>query len=196
MPRRGTFFRYVFVPLAVNLALAVGIIVSNENWYGLKGIVRDLECLTGRREPLVQGLEQGFVSHPGVEQRLATPCPARDEATDIPGWRVYTVPEGQTVVDLVFTVQTDRDAVLFFPRANGRNSSVEVAVLAGGKAEPLTVLRGPDEAWTPVSARYAVSLRCLERGRPLVLRVRLTGPWAQLWHKDGQVFFELPGDRR
>lgn len=205
MAASRTFWKYVFIPLLINALLLGHLASSDARWYGLKPLVQRLECLLGWRPNLTQGLEQRFPEGSAVAQRLVEPSasesPAgaglRDEATDTPGWRQYMVPEGKASQTLVFQVETDREELLFLPRASGPDSGVEVAVLsrategatAGAKGVSLVAMRGKQEAWTPISALYRIPLACQDRDKPLVLRVTLSGPWAQLWHKDGQVFF-------
>ena len=196
-----TFWKYVFLPLLANAVLLGHIASKDSRWYGLKPLAQRLECLVGWRQELTQGIEQRFPEASAVAQQMVEPhasaSPAgaglRDEATDTPGWRQYMVPEGQASLALVFQVETDREELLFLPRASGPDSGVEVAVLSGvtaaAKAVPLAAMHGKQGAWTPISALYRIPLACQDRDKPLTLRVTLSGPWAQLWHKEGQVFF-------
>ena len=190
MPRCRLFWKYVFLPLFVNAALLGYAVSRDANWLGAKPLAQRAGCLLNWRPNLMQGIEQRFPGPSEVVQRMVDrPSILRDEATDTPGWRQYAVAPGQTSQVLEFEVRTGREELLFLPRASGRDSGVEVAAIAAGKAERVFAMRGNDTAWTPISALYRIGLACQERDAPLTLRVTLFGPWAQLWHKDGQVFF-------
>jgi len=148
----------------------------------------------GGQSALVQGLDQGFLQD-APPQRLVSVSPGgpRQETTDTPGWSLYTVAEGTASQTFIFEVQASGESLTFFPRVSGVDSSVEVAAAKSGdsgKAAPLARLAGKAGEWSPISARWSVPLYCLVRDRPIMLRVTLTGPWAQLWIKDGAAFFQ------
>ena len=160
-------------------------------WWGLKPLYARMGCMAGRDTVVLQGLHQGFALGKAPGQRLveASPPTIRDEATDAPGWRLLTVPESATTQTLVYEVQTEGDVLTFYPRASGAESAVEVAVLRGGKLRAVARLAGKPGVWSPVSARWSIPLECLDRDGPIAFQVTLTGPWAQLWTRDGAAFF-------
>ena len=198
---RRTFWKYAFFPLLVNAALLVHIVGRDPGWMGLRSVYERLECFglpVGRESVLVQGMQQGFAQDEAPQQRLVLTSPGtpRLEPTDTPGWSAYTVAEGASSHIYVFEVHASGAVLTFFPRVSGPDSSVEVAALPdgladapGGKAVPLARLSGKPGEWTPISARWSIPLLCLGTDRPLLFRVTLTGPWAQLWVRDGAAFF-------
>lgn len=165
-------------------------------WWGLRSHYQRLGCLglpVGGQSALVQGLDQGFLQS-APPQRLVSVSPGdpRQETTDTPGWSMYTVAEGTASQTFIFEVRTSAETLTFFPRVSGADSSVEVGASKSddsGKTVPLAKLAGKAGEWSPISARWSVPLLCLDRHRPIMLRVTLTGPWAQLWVKDGAAFF-------
>jgi hypothetical protein len=192
---RKPFWKYAFIPILVNAAVLGAFISRDPGWWGLRGAYDRLACVFGPRMPAVQGLHQGFPEGKAQAQALAQmlaqadPAAVRLDPSDTPGWSVYTVPEGATSQTLVFEVQAAGEELLYFPRASGPDSSVEVAVLDGAKPRPLARLAGKPDVWTPIGARWAIPLACFDQGKPLRLQVTLTGPWAQLWVRDKAVFF-------
>ncbi len=157
----------------------------------MRGVYDRVGCLFGPAMPTVQGLHQGFPEGKIQAQTLAQAVPAttRLDSSDTPGWSVYMVPEGAGAQTLVFEVQAEGAQLLYFPRANGADSSVEVAVLDAGKTSPLARLTGKPGVWTPIGARWTIPLACFHRDRPILLQVTLAGPWAQLWVRNGSAFF-------
>lgn len=165
--------------------------VRDPDWWGLRALYDRIGCMAGREGVVPQGLHQGFVDGTAPAQRLvqAMPPSVREEATDTPGWRLLSVPEGVTAQTLIYEVQPEGDALTFFPRASGAESAVEVAVLRGGKLKPVARLAGKPGVWSPVSARWSIPLKCFDRDGPITFQVTLTGPWAQLWTRGGAAFF-------
>lgn len=174
------------------MALVGHFMVRDPGWWGLKALYDRIGCMAGRQTTVLQGLHQGFAEGDAPPQRLvqALPQSVRDEATDTPGWRLLAVPEGATTLTLLYDVQPRSGMLTFYPRASGAESAVEVSVVRGGKLKPVTKLTGKPGAWSPISARWSISLDCLDRDGPITFQVTLTGPWAQLWTKDGAAFFE------
>jgi len=110
------------------------------------------------------------------------------EASDYPGWAVLSPKDGQTAVLTVDLGKAGPDAV-YYPRVSGLDGSVTVyAVDKGGRRRELATLKGLPGVWTPISAQYLVGLSSLADGETR-LQVELTGRFAQLWAKNGQVFF-------
>lgn len=191
-PAVKTFWKYAFFPLAANLALAAHFISLDPQWHGLKGALKRLECMAGRQPVLVQGLHQGFAQGRAPAQRLlgASPEALRLETTDTPGWSQYAVPEGASAQVLTFEVRAAGEELVFYPRASGVESSVEAVLMDGDKAGPAVRLSGSKDQWSPMGARWTIPLSCADRDRPLVVRVTLKGPWAQLWTRGSEAFFE------
>lgn len=194
---KRTFWKYAFFPLLINAALLVHLMGRDPGWWGLRSHYQRLGCLglpVGGRPALVQGLDQGFLQSAPPQRLLSvTPGGPRLETTDTPGWSMYTVAEGTASQTFIFELQASGESLTFFPRASGADSSVEVAAFKSGdsgNAAPLARLAGKAGEWSPISARWSVPLFCLDRDRPIRLRVTLTGPWAQLWVKDGAAFFQ------
>jgi len=187
----GTFWKYAFFPILANLLLAGWVVGRDPGWYGLKGLAKRVECLAGVRAVTVQGISQGFPAGKAPAQQLvqASPQATRLEKTDTPGWTHYAVPEGAATQTLVFAVEPQGESLTFFPRASGEASRVEAAVMDGGKPDSITVLAGKPDVWTPIGARWTLSLECVRRGAPVTVRVTLSGPWAQLWVRNGEAFF-------
>lgn len=194
---KRTFWKYAFFPLLINAALLVHLIGRDPGWWGLRSQYQRLGCLglpVGGQPGLRQGLDQGFLQG-APPQRLLSVSPGgpRLETTDTPGWNLYTVAEGTASQTFIFEVQASGESLTFFPRVSGADSSVEVAAFKNSdinKTAPLAMLAGKVGEWSPISARWSVPLLCLDRDKPIRLRVTLTGPWAQLWVRDGAAFFQ------
>jgi hypothetical protein len=141
--------------------------------------------------PAVQGLYQGFTETTAPQQTLvhADPSQVSIDATDTPGWNVYTVPKGASSQTLVFEVRTAGAELLYYPRASGADSFVDMAILDGSKPRSLARLSGKTGVWTPIGARWTIPLACFSRDTPLHLQVTLGGPWAQLWVRGKEAFF-------
>ncbi len=194
---KRTFWKYAFFPLLINAALLIHLMGRDPGWWGLRSHYQRLGCLglpVGGQSPLVQGLEQGFLQSAPPQRLLSvSPGSPRLETTDTPGWSLYTVADATASQNFIFEVQASGESLTFFPRVSGADSSVEVAALKSGdsdKAVPLARLAGKAGEWSPISARWSVPLLCLDRDKPIMLRVTLTGPWAQLWVRDGAAFFQ------
>ena len=192
-----TFWKYAFFPLLINAALLIHLMGRDPTWWGLRSHYQRLGCLglpVGGQPALMQGLDQGFIQGAPPQRLLSvSPGGSRLESTDTPGWSLYTVAEGMASQMFIFEVQASGESLTFFPRVSGADSSVEVTALKGGdkgKAVPLARLAGKAGEWSHISARWSVPLMCLDRDKPIMLRVTLTGPWAQLWVRDGAAFFQ------
>lgn len=188
---RRPFWKYVFYPLAINIALFGALMSRDPSWWGARPVVERLACFFGPREVAFQGLHQGFPDAPAPPQMLVsvTSDPARRGDSIEPGWEALTVPEGAASQVLVFDVLPGSDRLLFFPRVSGEKSSVAVAAFRGGKPVELARLTGSADVWTPIGARWTLPLACFERDAPVRIQVTLTGPWAQLWTRQGKAFF-------
>lgn len=115
---------------------------------------------------------------------------AVEDQADVPGWRILRPQDPGRPAEVLVKLKKDRDRVLFFPRMSGADSSVEV--WEAGSARRLAAVAGK-AAWNPVGEQHAVLLTCVERGYAqdfdVTLRFVLTGRWAQLWMKDGDILF-------
>ncbi len=115
--------------------------------------------------------------------------------SEIEGWDCYGPADPSKPAWLAVRVLKDRDNVVFFPRLAGAKSSV--TVLAEDTAQQRrTIFRltGKGPAWTPLSAQFALDLRCVRYGRSskdfeTVLLLQLSGGSTQIWHKNGTIFF-------
>jgi hypothetical protein len=188
---RKPFWRYVFWPLVINAAFLVALMARDPSWWGLRPMMERLACAFGPREAAFQGLHQGFADQTPPPQTLVSATPAgtrRGDAADA-GWEALTVPEGGQTQVMIFDVRAETDKLTFFPRVSGAESFVAVAVVRAGKTVELARLTGKPEVWTPIGARWVLPLACLDRDAPIRFQVTLSGPWAQLWTRQGKAFF-------
>lgn len=119
-----------------------------------------------------------------------------EQDTEYPGWKVF-VPRDKSLPGRVrLKVSWERDRMVIFPRLNGPGNDVSVFQVmdVDHTRKPLFVLHGARREWTPVGGQYEVNLGCVREAMDaqvfdIVLEIELFGPWAQVWHKDGQVFF-------
>lgn len=135
-----------------------------------------------------------FLGCSNIDQEILGVSGVTDEATDVPGWRIYKPSAPDVPGTIRLRLRKDRDTAFFYPRVSGRDSAVVVAEPTSNIVREWAVVRGDGHGWTPVSRRYVVSLRCIGRGgpetdAPVEIHAILSGPWAQLWHRDGTVFF-------
>ena len=87
---RKPFWKYVLIPVLVNLTVLGAFISRDPGWWGLHGAYERLSCVLGPRMPAVQGLYQGFTEATAPQQTLvhADPSQVSIDATDTPGWSV------------------------------------------------------------------------------------------------------------
>jgi hypothetical protein len=114
---------------------------------------------------------------------------------DTPGWQLVRPrdPAKPATVDVRVRRERPGDAV-FYPRISGTDSSVAVFDAAVSPPALLFRLVGQGPGWTPIGRQYLLPLCCAFDGWKkdvffMVMRISLQGPGAQLWMRDGKVFF-------
>ena len=120
----------------------------------------------------------------------------REERGEVEGWVKITAadPAKEATVVVGFKKTPGQRRVVFYPRVSGEGSEVTVHedVRAPGL---LFLLRGQPGVWSPLGGQYPFNFLCLEYGfqirKSFEARVVITlrGPGAQVWQKDGLVFF-------
>ena len=112
---------------------------------------------------------------------------------DVEGWMKLSPRDPARPATIRVKVIKDRDDLVFYPRVGGADSTVSVMQPNGGWPRPLFRLRGQAKTWTSISRQYRLCAACLDnsfdRGYMSSLEIVLQGPWAQLWTKDGKIFF-------
>jgi len=110
---------------------------------------------------------------------------------DVEGWDVLTPTDPEQPAVLSVKLDRDRDEAIWFPRMSGEECAI--TVLTDGN-RPVDRLRGA-ASWTPIGARRRLNLRCLRYGDVEhddvgeLIRIQMYGKWAQVWSKQGMVFF-------
>lgn len=112
------------------------------------------------------------------------------EPADVPGWTVLRpVDPGRPAV-LTVKLKKDREQVIFYPRMSGPEAFVEV--WEEGQPTRLACVSGR-AAWSPIGEQRLVRLLCAQNGwrndYDVTLRLVCSGRWAQIWIKDGRIFF-------
>ncbi|WP_243313798.1 hypothetical protein [Fundidesulfovibrio agrisoli] len=113
---------------------------------------------------------------------------------EYPGWTVLTPDDKSREARFRVKLLRDRAEAVIFPRASGADSGVELFELLDSSRRKLFGMAGRNGAWTDVASQYNVNLGCVFDGyKPqdfgVVLEFALKGPWAQVWCKNGAVFF-------
>lgn len=119
----------------------------------------------------------------------------RDMPADQDGWRMYVVDDSSKPGFITFRIrkEPDVDFLVFYPRIFADSDSIEVRAL--DTSFLAARLRHFRSGWTPIGAKMKVDLGCLDYGwitdRTIEVPVTiiLKGKTAQVWHKDGAVFF-------
>jgi hypothetical protein len=113
-----------------------------------------------------------------------------------PGWRVLTPRDKTLPAKVRLKIKWERDRMVFFPRVSGPGDSVKVYQITGIDYDRrlMFTLRGDASGWSPVGGQFEVNLGCAVApvyGQvfDVVLEIEMAGPWAQVWLKDGQIFF-------
>ncbi len=114
-----------------------------------------------------------------------------ENQADVPGWTFYTPDNKDEPAYIQIQLTKDRSSVIFYPRASGHNSTVQV--WEKDNFVLLNNFSGDDKSWSPIGSQKTVCLDCLTHGYGKEYTARLTielkGPWAQLWSKDNNVLF-------
>lgn len=157
-----------------------------------------VECSVLDRVKMATPWSEAFLSCSNIEQRIDVPASRniKEEAGEVDGWTKITAadPAREATVVVRFKKDPGQRRVVFYPRVGGDNSEVTVHedVRSPGL---LFLLKGQQGAWTPLGGQYPFNFLCLEYGfqtwKPFeaTVVVTLRGPWAQLWHINGAVFF-------
>jgi hypothetical protein len=111
-----------------------------------------------------------------------------------PGWAAMTVRDKARGGRFRLRVTRDRAWMLYYPRANGPDSGVEVFVEKDGQVRKLAGMTGSGVGWSDIGARHPVNIGCVFDGykaEPFAVELEfiLHGPSAQVWAKDGAVLF-------
>lgn len=173
--------------LAVLIVVVVGTITLYDDFF------TTARCEFGflARKSIFQG--ESFLRCSNIEQEVLGTSGITDEPSDEPGWKIYKPSHPEAPGTIRLRIRKDRDKAFFYPRVSDRASSVVLAEPTSNIVREWVVVRGEDTGWTPVSRRYLADLTCMGQGdatnAPIEIHVILTGPWAQLWHKDGAVLF-------
>lgn len=136
-------------------------------------------------------LDQAFLAKSAYPSQKADFGAAglKRESSGYPRWDVLSPGD---VVSASFVVDMENIAsdAVFYPRVSGLDGAVTVYALdeSGGRRE-LMSLKGLPEVWTPISAQYPVNLSSLAGKGKVRLLVELKGRFAQVWTKNGSVFF-------
>lgn len=110
------------------------------------------------------------------------------------GWNFITLEQNEPTGSFRIKVKFERDKLVFFPRANSQNDTINVYEIVDDQRLPLFIFRGNDKGWSPVGSQYELKLGCLKEAflqnvYTCVLEIELSGPYCQIWIKDNSVFF-------
>lgn len=116
----------------------------------------------------------------------------RDLEADVPGWRMFTSSgaPGRLMVQFRKSV----GPYTFYPRLDGEADSISIYEWLGKERRLLYRQQGNSAGWTPVARRMLFCAECVRNGWseeefPVTLEIVLDGPHAQLWHKNGVIFY-------
>lgn len=115
--------------------------------------------------------------------------------TECPDGWCYYKPKNiheEGVITLRLGVDDRRGVIAYFPRIFSDSGFVNIELYSDGKWEVVSKLVKyyDDGQWSPLEARYGVSADKLAPGT-VTLRIKLLGK-AQVFHKDGVLFFSQP----
>ncbi|WP_428564747.1 MAG: hypothetical protein ACP59X_02785 [Solidesulfovibrio sp. DCME] len=111
-----------------------------------------------------------------------------------PGWLALTCKDKARTGRFRLKVLRDRAWMLYYPRANGTDSGVEVFVKKDGQVRKLSGMTGSGAGWSDIGAQHGVNIGCVfdgDRAESFTVELEfvLRGPSAQVWAKDGAVVF-------
>lgn len=115
---------------------------------------------------------------------------------DVPGWSILSPRDKSLPGVFLVTLKvsgSDSDFI-FYPRIEGPSDSIQVFEDRRYPSR-LFSLSKKAKGWTPIGAQYSVCRSCFEadytqtKSYQVTLKITLYGDWAQVWHKDGKVFF-------
>ena len=113
-----------------------------------------------------------------------------EEPADVAGWTICRPADPSRAAVVIVKVKKDREHVIFYPRMSGLETFAEV----WEAGQPTRLVRVSGIAvWSPIGEQHSVRLMCAEKGwhndYDVTLRLVLFGRWAQIWIKDGRIFF-------
>lgn len=116
----------------------------------------------------------------------------RDIPADAPGWRLFTSSGEAGSLNIRFRKSAGK--FVFYPRLGGTSDSITVYEVLGQSRRLLYFERGDAKEWTRIARKRLLCTECVSGGWSaedveVEVEVVLEGPGAQLWHKDGIVFF-------
>jgi len=126
-----------------------------------------------------------------VRQRIISMENVVESSGGVEGYTILTLQDPEKPGTIQVSVTNDRRYILLYPRMSGKDSSIEVWV--GSMSRPMASIRGKSDVWNSIGEQHFISLYCEEFGfkqdYDVLLRIVLEGRWAQVWIKDGMVFF-------
>ena len=115
-----------------------------------------------------------------------------DVEADAQGWRMFT--STGRPGRLMFRFKKSQGPYVFYPRVNGESDRITIYEVLGEQRRLLYSEHGNSSGWTPVARRMLFCAECVSSGWseeefPVELEIVLDGQHAQIWHKDGVVFY-------
>jgi len=150
-------------------------------------------CHQKRFEALVRMVQDSFRDIrldpviPLAHQSAEFPPQGLKATEELPGWIVLTPSDPNTPATVRLKVTLGEEGAIFYPRVEGLDSTVVARLTSPGQdPKELLKLQGLPGRWTPIGARYTLPMT---QGQECEVAVTLSGPWAQLWTRDGSVVF-------
>lgn len=157
-------------------------------------ILHETSCLFVRVYPAKAPGPDKLLGCSNIEQ-VVTLTPhekLRDIVSDVPGWRMFS--SSGSAGRLLIRFKKSQGPYVFYPRLDGESDSISIYEVLGEQRRLLYFEHGSASGWTPVARRMLFCANCVSNGWSedeftVDLEIVLTGPHAQLWHKDGNIFF-------
>lgn len=116
----------------------------------------------------------------------------QDLEAQVPGWRMFT--SSGAPVRIMVKFRKTSGHYTFYPRLDGEADSIAIYECLGKDRRLVYWQQGNSAGWTPVARRMLFCADCVRDGWseeefPVELEIVLDGPHAQLWHKDGLIFY-------
>jgi len=116
----------------------------------------------------------------------------RDVVSDVPGWRMFT--STGSPGRLMVRFKKSQGPYVFYPRLDGESDGIAIYEVLGEQRRLLYSEYGNSSGWTPVARRMLFCVECVSNGWSeeeffVELEIVLDGQHAQIWHKDGAIFF-------
>lgn len=157
-------------------------------------ILHETYCLFVRANPTKAPGPDKLLGCSNIEQVVTQPQhdALRDVVSDVPGWRMFT--STGRPGRLMVRFKKSQGPYVFYPRVNGESDSIAIYEVLGEQRRLLYSEHGNSSGWTPVARRMLFCADCVSSGWSeeefsVELEIVLDGPHAQIWHKDGIVFF-------